>query len=126
MTGMIHGFAASDWIVAREAARELLIKQARRPNPLITYGDLVAQLPIALEPHDPRLSFLLDEISTSEHEQGRGFLTVLVVHKHGSAVPGPGFFAMARNNGEEFDDDLEFYMRAYNEVVGYWRRQARA
>lgn len=123
MIGLIHGFAASDWIVARETAREILIKQARRPNPLITYGNLLAQLPIALEPHDPRVSFLLDEISTSEHEHGRGFLTVLVVHKHGSAIPGPGFFAMAKQCGEEFDDDLEFYTRAYREVINHWCQQ---
>jgi len=39
----------------------------------ITYGDLVAQLPIAIEPNDPRLSKLLDEISRQEFAEGRGF-----------------------------------------------------
>lgn len=121
MTGLIHGFAASDWIQARNAARAILIKHARRPNPFIAYSDLVAQLPIALEAHDSRLSVLLDEISTSEYDQGRGFLTALVVHKNGSVIPGPGFFEMARKNGREFDDNDRFFIDAYNEVTSYWR-----
>jgi hypothetical protein len=121
MVGLIHGFAASDWIRARDTARAILIKQARRPNPFIAYSDLVAQLPIALEAHDPRLSALLDEISTSEYDQGRGFLTALVVHKNGSVIPGPGFFEMARKNGREFDDSDRFFFDAYTEVTNYWK-----
>jgi len=120
---MTHGFPASDWERARIAATEILTERAgRRAGQLITYGQLVSRLPIPLEPHDPRVSYLLDEISRSEHAQGRGFLTVLVVHAQGDTMPGEGFFAMARECGEEFDDELEFWTRALRDVTTTWRR----
>ncbi|CAK9890070.1 hypothetical protein [Pseudomonas fluorescens] len=118
MIGHIHGFVASDWI----AAKRLLIERARhRASQLISYSDLVCQLPLSIEASDPRLSYLLDEISRDEYTEGRGFLTVLVVHKYGSR-PGAGFYEMARGCGADFDDEEEFNIRAFNEVTGYWRR----
>lgn len=121
MIGHIHGFEASDWVAAKTVAKEILIGRARRRgNPLICYSDLVAQLPLAIEPSDPRLSDFLDEISVEEHSEGRGFLTVLVVHKYGDIKPGAGFYKMARKCGEQFDDEDEFHIRALNEVTGYW------
>ncbi len=122
--GMIQGFPASEWIAAREAARSLLIQRIGRPDPFISYSALVALLPIVIEPDDPRLSELLDEVSSSEHEQGRGFLTVLVVHKRGSRVPGPGFFKMARRHGFEFDSNERFFLQEYQRLLSYWRSQA--
>jgi hypothetical protein len=119
--GMIQGFPASDWIRAREQARELLIRRTARPNPFIPYSDLVALLDLPIEAHDPRLSVLLDEISTSEHEEGRGFLTALVVHKHGSVMPGAGFFEMARRCGFEFVDEHDFFIQRFNHLIDYWR-----
>ncbi|WP_207936399.1 hypothetical protein [Pseudomonas sp. 51_B] len=121
--GMIQGFAASDWINARETARSLLIQRVRKPDPFIFYSDLVTQLPLAIEASDPRLSVLLDEISSSEHELGRGFLTVLVVRKGRTRIPGPGFFEMARKHGFEFLDDELFFLQEYRRLIEYWRGQ---
>lgn len=121
MIGHIHGFAASDWTAAKTVAKTVLVNRARRPgNPLISYSDFVTLLPLAIEPNDPRLSFFLDEISVDEHAEGRGFLTVLVVHKYGDIRPGSGFYNMARKCGEEIDDEDEFHFRALTEVVRYW------
>ncbi|WJV23175.1 MULTISPECIES: hypothetical protein [Pseudomonas] len=121
MIGHIHGFVASDWVTAKTVAKAILVRRARRPgNPLISYSDLVAQLPLAIDPSDPRLSLLLDEISVEEYSEGRGFLTVLVVHKHGDIKPGTGFYKMARKCGEEFDDEDAFHIRALEEVTRYW------
>ncbi len=122
MTGMVEGFAASDWIQAREIARNLLIQRARRPAAqTITYGELVTQLPIVIEPDDPRLSKMLDEISRQEFAEGRGFLTVLVVHKWGDLMPGKGFFDMAADCGAAFTSRERFWAEAFNEVLSAWR-----
>ncbi|WP_131679698.1 hypothetical protein [Metapseudomonas furukawaii] len=122
MTGMIQGFPASDWVRARNIARDVLVERARRPAAqTITYSDLVARLPIAIEPNDPRLSALLDEISRMEYAEGRGFLTVLVVHKRGDLMPGEGFFSMAAECGASFTDRERFWSDALNVVLFAWR-----
>lgn len=118
-----EGFALSDWIRARDVARDVLIQRARRPAAqAISYSDLVAQLPIALAPDDPRLSKLLDEISTQEYAEGRGFLTVLVVHRYGDMMPGKGFFDMAAACGARFTNREQFWTQAFNEVLTVWQR----
>lgn len=121
MIGHTHGFPDSDWAQAKTAARNLLVRRARLKNrELVTYGELVAQLPLALSHDDHRLSYLLDEISTEEHSEGRGFLTALVVHQD-DWMPGAGFFVMARRCGAEVHDEEAFYMNAFKQVVEYWR-----
>ncbi|MBG8560196.1 hypothetical protein I4436_11290 [Pseudomonas qingdaonensis] len=121
MIGHTHGFPDSDWAQAKTAARNLLVRRARLKNrELVTYGELVAQLPLAISHDDHRLSYLLDEISTEEHSEGRGFLTALVVHQD-DWMPGAGFFVMARRCGAEVHDEEAFYMNAFKQVVEYWR-----
>lgn len=121
MIGHTYGFPDSDWARAKTAAREMLIRRARlRNRELVTYSELVTQLPLPISHDDHRLSFLLDEISTEEYTEGRGFLTALVVHKRDMS-PGAGFFTMARRCGIDFDNEETFYRDAFNEVVGYWR-----
>lgn len=121
MIGHTHGFADSDWAQAKTAARNLLVRRARLKNrELVTYGELVAQLPLAISHDDHRLSYLLDEISTEEYTEGRGFLTALVVHQD-NRRPGAGFFTMARRCGAEVHNEDAFYMGAFNQVVEYWR-----
>lgn len=121
MIGHTHGFPDSDWAQAKAAAREILIRQARmRGHELVTYSNFVAQLPLAIAHDDHRLSFLLDEISTEEYAEGRGFLTALVVHQY-DWKPGAGFFTMARRCGAEVVNEEAFYLDVFNYVVTYWR-----
>ena len=87
---------------------------------IVTYGELVAQLPLAISHDDHRLSFLLDEISTEEDSEGRGFLTALVVHQD-DWMPGADFFTMARRCCADVNNEEAFYMDAFNHVVEYWR-----
>ncbi|HGM5581255.1 TPA: hypothetical protein ACKP22_002954 [Pseudomonas putida] len=121
MIGHTHGFPDSDWAQAKTTARELLIRRARlKDREFVTYGELVTKLPLAIEPTDPRLSYLLDEISTEEYAEGRGFLTALVVHQE-DWLPGTGFFTMARRCGAEYKNQETFFLEAFNYVVEYWR-----
>lgn len=53
---------------------------------------------------------MLGEVSTAEHEAGRGMLSKVVVHKHGDQKPGPGFFQLARPMGHETKDREVFWM----------------
>jgi hypothetical protein len=47
---------------------------------------------------------MLGEISTESDAQGRGMLTVLVVHGDGDMRPGPGFFQLAKKLGRDVAD----------------------
>ena len=88
---------------------------------LIAYSDLVAETrSLDLEPQDDRLAHLLGEISTAEHEAGRGMLTVVVVHKHGDQMPGPGFFQLARSLGHDTKDREAFWIAELEKVYGVW------
>ena len=98
-----HGFDEDDWERAKNEATAIMVKRARRGNP-ITYSELCDQLTaIRLEPHDVRLAHFLGQISTREHEEGRALLTAIVVHKH-DLQPGDGFFNLAESLGFQFND----------------------
>ncbi len=83
-----HGYPQEAWEAARAEARNAMVALAARKD-LIAYSDLVAEIrSLDFEPQEDRLAHLLGEISTAEHEAGRGMLTVVVVHKHGDQMPG--------------------------------------
>lgn len=44
---------------------------------------------------------MLGEVSVEEEAADRGLLSVLVVHKVGDMQPGPGFFELANELGQE-------------------------
>jgi hypothetical protein len=64
----------------------------------------------------------LGEISTAEHNQGRGMLSVVVVYKHGEQMPGPGFFELARGLGHRVRDETEFWIEELQKVYAVWAR----
>lgn len=104
-----HGFDENVWEGAKAEAKLLLSKRARRGNPM-SYSDLCDQMSvIRFEPRDTRLAHFLGQISTEEHEEGRGLLTALVVHKH-DLKPGEGFFNLAESLGFHFKDREEFWL----------------
>lgn len=65
----------------------------------------------------------LGEISTAEHDQGRGMLSVVVVYKYGDQMPGPGFFELARSLGYQFRDETEFWVEQLHRVYRVWSRR---
>ncbi|WP_281926768.1 hypothetical protein [Roseibium album] len=115
-----HGFSQADWDKAKTEARDAMIARAKKRG-MITYSDLVDQMQsIKLGAHDPRLSILLDEISTEEDANGRGMLTVLVVHKVGDMEPGKGFYELAQALGRTFSDPQEFWIDELHRVHAEW------
>ena len=97
-----------------------MISQAKKQN-TISYSELVDQLTtIDLEAHDTRLGTLLGEISTREDNEGRGMLSVIVVHKTGDMQPGPGFFELASELGRDTSDIEECWIEELNNVFDYW------
>ena len=115
-----HGFAEEAWEAARAEARQAMIAVAARRR-VIAYSDLVVEIrSLDLEPPGDRLAHLLGEISTAEHEAGRGMLTVVVVHKQGDQMPGPGFFQLARSLGHDTKDREAFWIGELDKVYGAW------
>ena len=115
-----HGFSEEAWEAARVEARELMIAVAARRS-MIAYSDLVARIRgLDLDPQSQHLAHMLGEISTAEHEAGRGMLTVVVVHKHGDKMPGPGFFELARSLGYDTGDREVFWIKELQKVYRAW------
>lgn len=120
-----HGFPEADWEAAKAEARHVMVAAASQAG-FVTYSDLVAQITaLALAPRSTELAHMLGEISTAEHEAGRGMLTVVVVHKHGDQMPGPGFFRLARSLGYEAKDRNAFWLEELERVHRTWREAKR-
>ena len=119
---MIHGFQDIEWKQAVQQATNILTDVARYSANPITYSELTEQITyVDLRPHDKRVGYLLEEISRAEHAEGRGMLSVLVVHKSGDKIPGKGFFELARDLGEDVSDEVAFWVKEYGKVSKYWR-----
>ena len=115
-----HGFAEVQWAAAKEEARQAMIAVARSKS-VITYSDLVRKITSCiLEPNGAPLAHMLGEISSEEDEEGRGLLTVVVVHKTGDMKPGPGFFRLARSRGRNIVDEEQFWIKELRNVYGAW------
>lgn len=118
--GFEHGFSEQVWEAAKVQAREAIIVVAARKD-VIAYSELVQHITSCqLEPHSQQLAHLLGEISTEEHYAGRGMLTVVVVHKSGDFMPGPGFFELAFELGYRIDDREAFWIRELEKVYSIW------
>jgi hypothetical protein len=94
---------------ARDQARTAMINVARARQ-TISYGDLVGHIHTwKLDPHGETLAKILDDISTSEHQRGRGMLSAVVVHATDDYLPGPGFFKLASRLGHDASDAVAFH-----------------
>ena len=117
---MIQGFPDDDWIAAQQGAVDLMVKAARRRG-MITYSDLFAHLSrISMQPHDPRVHPFLEEIAVAEDAEGRGMLTVVVVHKTGDMEPGKGFYELAKRLGRNATDLQKCWIAELHKVHAYW------
>lgn len=115
-----YGFSQADWAAAKQEARSLLIARAKLRG-MIPYSDLVKEIrAISLDPHDQRLFHLLGEISSEEDADGRGMLSVIVVHKFGDMQPGPGFFELAKELGRDTSDILKCWVDELKKVHAVW------
>ena len=115
-----HGYPEEAWEAAKAEAHEAMTAVAKRRR-VITYSDLVARIrSLDLDPQSDHLAHMLGEISTAEHEAGRGMLTVVVVHKHGDQMPGPGFFRLAGSLGHDTKDREAFWIGELEKVYAAW------
>jgi len=95
---------------AQNEIKDILIKRAKARN-IIFYSDLVKEdISVIFEPRDPRLDEILDNISTEEDREGRGMLSVVVVHASGDKKPGQGFFDLAKELGRNFSNYDVFWI----------------
>jgi hypothetical protein len=67
---------------------------------------------------------LLAEVSTEEHESGRGLLSVIVVHKYGDKEPGSGFYDLADQLGFDVTDPEAFWISEFTKVTEYWKNHS--
>lgn len=85
-SGTRFGHATYAWDAAKEEMRKVLGRRARAKT-TIAYSELVARVhTIGFQPDDYALHSMLGEISSEEDEQGRGMLSVLVVHVDGDKM----------------------------------------
>jgi hypothetical protein len=116
---MDHGFTEAEWNDAKREARDAMIAQARKRR-TIAYSALVKKIStITLGAHDPRLNFLLYQISCEEDDAGRGLLSAVVV-LIGEPGPGGGFYTMAKERGRNTDDYVKCWIEELNKVHEYW------
>lgn len=118
--GFKHGFSENQWTAAKEEARQAMIAAAQSKG-VIAYSDLVQKITSCiLEPNGTALAHMLGEVSSEEDEEGRGLLTVVVVHKTGDMRPGPGFFQLALSRGRHIMDKEQFWIEELRNVHDVW------
>ncbi len=103
------------------------LKEGARLGCTVTYGEIapLANLNMELQVDRNKMSEILAEISTYEHENSRPMLSAIVVHKD-SGYPGKGFYELARflslYQGHGEFSDLDFFTREVKKVFSYWSR----
>lgn len=118
-----YGFSSQQWEAGREEIRRTLIARAREGR-TISYSELISQVhTVRLSPDASALAAMLGEISEAEDAQGRGMLSVLVVHRDGDMRPGLGFFELARKLGRDTSDTDRFWLEELKRVTDSWRQQ---
>lgn len=118
MTGQRFGYPVGDWDATKEMARGILRSRERLPDPTIAYSELgTSLLPISFQPDSRAFHEMLGEISSEEDAAGHGMLSVLVVHKNGDKMPGPGFFNLAKERGRDVADRTRVWVQEFKRVV---------
>jgi hypothetical protein len=105
------GHPQSDWDAAKREARDAMIAALGTARGTVTYGQLVGRInAIRFEPDAHTFHELLGQISESEDREGRGMLSVVVVHQGGDGMPGPGFFKLAQALGRDVRNKERFWI----------------
>ena len=120
---MPHGFSDAEWAVGVAEMTAILQRKASSLS-MITYSDLSNQMTaVAIRYHDPAMDDMLLEVSRNEAAQGRGLLSVIVVHKHGDMEPGNGFYGLAQSMGLDVSDRTACWVSELHKVHSYWSRR---
>ena len=114
------GYAANTWQTAKDEIRTVLSERARAQQ-TIAYSEVVQRVKaIDLQARDRRLDELLFQISSEETAEGRGMLSVLVVHKTGDLRPGRGFYNCAASLGFDVSDEDRLWVGQLQRVYSAW------
>ena len=115
-----YGFSSTNWNMAKEEMRQILINRAKVRG-MIPYSELTKKITaIHMDPESYALAAMLGELSREEDAQGRGMLSVLVVHKSGDMQPGPGFFELAQELSRGTSNILKCWINELNKVHAFW------
>lgn len=104
-----------------------MLKGVAESGTLVTYSDVAKLVGLDMEnaDHRSRMSILLDEISSGEHQQGRPLLSVVVIRKD-LGRPGHGFYELARRlglyHGHGEIDEVVFFTKEFQRVEECWRK----
>ncbi len=99
-------------------------KKRKGEKGIIYYSDLANEFNLPFENSEDRnkLFELIGEITQFEFDNGRPLLSVVVVHKDDTRMPGDGFFKLACDlevwDGKE--DRLIFFGKELNKTHNYW------
>jgi len=94
------------------------LKEVAREKSLTNYTEI--GLLVGLEPHNPILWGMLDDINRHEYRENRPMLSAVVIVQADNK-PGAGFFECARNLGVfQGGDELTFWVKELNRVWDYW------
>ncbi len=119
---MPHGFSEKEWATGVAEMTGILQKKASSLS-MITYSELSRQMrTVSIGYHDPAMDDMLLEVSRNEAAQGRGLLSVIVVHKHGDMEPGNGFYGLAESMGRDVSDRTACWISELHKVHGHWSR----
>jgi hypothetical protein len=117
-------FPQSDWDAAKREAHDAMVI-AIQSGRTITYGELTTKITaIHFEPDAHVFHELLGQIAETENEEGRGMLSVIVVHGTGEkkGQPGDGFFTLARKLGRDVREPIQFWATELQRVQNAWSR----
>jgi len=108
------------WRAGKAEMRAILQAVAARRG-MIAYSELASQMmSLQIEPFGGVMSELLGEIGAEEASEGRGILTVVVVHKSGDMEPGQGFYDLAAILGRDTSDRLTLWIKEMHRVHDCW------
>jgi hypothetical protein len=114
----LYGYTDAQWDAAKEEMRAVLIARAKEER-TIPYSELTGKVhTIHFSPEDNAFHHMLDDLSREEDAAGRGMLSVIVVHKAGDMMPGPGFFKLAKKLGRDTSDREQCWSDELKKVYG--------
>ena len=93
----------------------------------ITYGPLMGELGLdsTLSKDRNLIAKILEMVSRRSEKESKILLSVLVRRKSRDAMPGPGFFAMAKSLGYPFEDSEQFVREQTERVWNYYAPKPR-
>src|SRR5205814_10316209 len=102
---MLYGFTDAEWAAGKAEMTAILREREKSGRGMISYSDLSRELrSIQINPHEQAMGHMHGEISTHESQNGRGMLSVVVVHQEGDMEPGSGFYECAESLGSDVSD----------------------